>query len=85
MKYKNVGNHAIDLADGRMSGVGEMIDLDEDQVREGINEDYLATGMLLGIDESAEHEARLADRRVSQRDKKQQLAAEAGAEDKEEA
>lgn len=68
-EYKHVGNHAEDLADGRMVGPGEVIELDEDAVRDPHNERLLAEGILIGMDNKAEHEAKLADRRVSRREK----------------
>jgi hypothetical protein len=68
-EYKNVGNHAHDLADGRMLAPGETVMLDDDAVRDPHNESLLADNVLIGTSEKAEHEADLAERRVSRRDK----------------
>jgi hypothetical protein len=76
MEYKNVGNHAEDLADGRMIAPGETVELDEDQVREDHNEDLLARGALIGIDEKGEHEAKLASNRVKRQEAKTQAQGE---------
>jgi hypothetical protein len=77
MKYRNVGNHAEDLADGTMVAPGEFVELNEEQVREGRNEDLIATGVFLGVDEDAEHEAQLAERRTASRGKRQADAQDA--------
>lgn len=55
-EYKNVGNHAEDLADGRMIAPGEVAELDPDQVKEYRNADLIETGTLILIsgDPSAE-------------------------------
>lgn len=68
-EYKNVGSHVHDLADGRMLAPGETVMLDEDAVRDPHNEALLADGVLIGTEKEAEHEADLAERRVSRREK----------------
>jgi pyruvate/2-oxoglutarate dehydrogenase complex dihydrolipoamide acyltransferase (E2) component len=51
MKYRNVGNHAEDLADGRMVGPGEYVEIDDEQLKEGRNADLIDTGVFIEIGE----------------------------------
>lgn len=67
MEYKHVGTHTENLADGRMFGPGETVELDEDQIREPENERLLAEGIFIGLEDKAEHEKTLAERRVARR------------------
>lgn len=49
-EYKHVGVHAEDLADGRMLGPGEIVELDEEQIAEPHNARLLGEGILLSLD-----------------------------------
>jgi hypothetical protein len=73
LEYRFVGNHAQDLADGRMLAPGESVVLSEEDVRDPHNEALLADEVLIPVDEkqAAEHEARLAERRVARREKQE--------------
>ena len=71
MEYRNVGTHPVDLDDGRSVGYGEFIDLDDEQVREPLAEELLATGVLVPTDEKGEKEAKLADLRQTAKQKKE--------------
>lgn len=74
-RYRNVGNHAEQLADGTMVPVGEFVDIEADETREPLVEDLLAREVLIGVDEDASHEGQLAARRVKTRVTKQQKQA----------
>lgn len=63
MKYRCVSDHIEDLADGRMVGPGEVVELEEDSLREDHNERLFAEGKLVAIDDTGEEEAKLAARR----------------------
>lgn len=67
MQYRNVGDHAENTDGGQTVDVGGFVDLDEDQVREPLNEDLIARGVFLAVDDQAEHEQKLAGRRTKQR------------------
>lgn len=73
LEYKWVGTHPQDLADGRMLAPGETVVLSEEDVRDPHNESLLADGALIPTDEKneAEHQARLAERRVTRREGKE--------------
>lgn len=70
MKYRNVGDHAEFTDDGQQVGVGEFVELDEDQVRQNLNEGLIASGTFLAVGDDSEHEASLAKRRQAAQEKK---------------
>lgn len=75
-EYKNVGAHAEDLEGGRVVGVGEMVELTKEQLRDPHNERLVAEGILIPTTNEAEHEATLADRRTQrQKDKDKDIDA----------
>ena len=53
MEYKNVALHAIDVADGRMVGPGDTVDLDDDALNTPHNADLLATGQIIKAQEGS--------------------------------
>jgi hypothetical protein len=69
-QYRYVGSHADVLADGRPIGPGEFIDLTDDQLRDPFYEDRLANGVIIGTEDEAEHQQKLATRRVERREDK---------------
>lgn len=71
MEYKWIGNHPQDLASGQMLAPGEVAELSEDDVRDTHNESLIAEGGLIPLDQEADHEATLAERRVARREKKE--------------
>lgn len=70
-QYRMVGNHVEDLLDGQTAGPGDFVDLTEDQLREPLIERLIADDKLIPVDDPAEHEAKLADRRVASQEKKE--------------
>lgn len=69
-KYRFVGSHAETLANGRPVEPGEFVDLTDEDVREAHNEMLIADGNLIGIEDPAEHQAKLASNRVKSRSDK---------------
>jgi pyruvate/2-oxoglutarate dehydrogenase complex dihydrolipoamide acyltransferase (E2) component len=51
MKYRNVGNHAEDLADGRMIGPGEYVELSEEEADDPRAKDLIDSEVFLLIGE----------------------------------
>lgn len=51
MKFKHVGDHAEDLADGRLYGPGETFELDEDAASDPFNQDKIERGVFMSLDE----------------------------------
>lgn len=49
MKVKNVGNHAEDLADGRMLAPGEVADLTDEQVEDPFNAAKIDEGVFMDV------------------------------------
>lgn len=73
MRYRYVGLHADTLESGQPVGLGDFVELSDDDVRQPQNEMLLADGKLIPAEEGdAEHEAKLASRRVQSRERKQQ-------------
>lgn len=68
VEYKNVGQHAEDLASGQTLAPGETVELDDEAIRLPHNEDLIARGTLMALDKEAAHEAKLASRRVTRRE-----------------
>lgn len=66
-QYRFVGSHAEVSPDGAPIGIGDFIELTDDQARHPFFEDLLAQGTLIGTEESSEHQQSLAERRVSRR------------------
>jgi hypothetical protein len=48
-EYKHVGNHAEDLADGRMLAPGETVKLNDKQLAEPHNQRLITEGILLDL------------------------------------
>lgn len=48
-EYRNIGNHAEDLASGRMLAPGESAELTDEEVKLPHNEDKIASGILLPL------------------------------------
>lgn len=63
MEYKWVGTHPQDLASGQVLAPGETAELSDEDVRHSHNESLIADGGLIPLDDQAEHEAKLAERR----------------------
>ena len=76
MEYKWVGDHPQDLASGQVLAPGETAELSDDDVRDPHNESLVAEGGLIPLDDEAVHEAKLAERRVSSRAKKDEEVTE---------
>jgi hypothetical protein len=53
-EYRNVGDHVVDLADGRMLGPGEFADLSSEDAEDPHNQDMISSGVLLAVDEGQE-------------------------------
>jgi hypothetical protein len=70
MEYRHVGTHVEDLDDGSQAAPGDVIELNKDQVREPRAEELIANRVLLPVDDKAEDEAGLAERRQSGRQKR---------------
>lgn len=66
-RYRFVGDHADQLANGRPVEPGEFVELTDDDIRESYNEMLVADGNLIGVESDAEHQANLAERRVDRR------------------
>jgi hypothetical protein len=69
-KYRFIGSHAEILANGRPVEPGEFVELSDEEIREPQNETLAADGLLVGLDDAAEHERKLAERRISDRGNK---------------
>jgi pyruvate/2-oxoglutarate dehydrogenase complex dihydrolipoamide acyltransferase (E2) component len=54
VNYKLVGDHPEDLADGRVIGVGERIELDEETVKDPHNQSLLDDGKLIEVEADQE-------------------------------
>lgn len=67
LSYRFIGNHAEVLHDGRPLGIGDFVELTEDELRESHVEMLAHEGVLIGTDEAAEHQISLAVRRVERR------------------
>jgi hypothetical protein len=65
--YRFIGNHAEILHDGRPVGVGDFVELTEEELRESHMEMLAHEGVLIGTDEASEHQVSLATRRVERR------------------
>src|SRR3954470_13929029 len=65
--YRFIGNHAEILYDGRPIGVGDFVDLTEEELREPQVEMLAHDGVLIGTDDDSEHQISLASRRVERR------------------
>lgn len=68
MEYKWVGSHPQDLASGQMLAPGETAELSDEEVRDPHNETLIADGGLIPVDDKAQHEAKLAQRRAARRE-----------------
>jgi hypothetical protein len=67
-RYRYIGDHAEVAPGGRPLGIGDFIELTDDEVRDPFFEDLLASERMIGVEEDAEHQASLAERRVSSRE-----------------
>lgn len=52
-EYKNVGNHAEDLAGGQMYAPGETFELDDEAVKDEFNKDKIDRGIFILVDQSS--------------------------------
>ncbi len=69
-KYRFIGSHADSLDSGQPIEPGQFVELDDDEIRLPHNEALAADGFLIGVEEEAEHEQKLASRRSSTRERK---------------
>ena len=69
-KFRYVGSRADQLANGRPIGPGDFVELTDEEIRDPHNETLVAEGKLIGVEDDAEHQQTLAERRVASRSKK---------------
>lgn len=69
--FRNISTHPVDLADGTIVATGEFCLVPEDQMKDAHNEDLIASGHLLAVDDLADDERKKATRRVKRREAKQ--------------
>ena len=47
MRYRNISGHPEDLADGRIVGIGEFVELTAEQAKDPFNKDKIDEGHLV--------------------------------------
>lgn len=78
-EFRYIGDHAQDLADGRVLGQNATVKLTEEHFEDDHNKRLLREGLLIGIDESSNEiaeKARTAERRADRKEEREALAQE---------